>query len=292
MKLVEQSGHRSKLAINAIFLLASLVIFSRSNYKLRRTSPFQALMIQTVAPLQSFVSNTQKSIRDIIDHYLLNINASKENQDLKKSIDKLEGQVFDFQELARENHRLKELLEFGKGFPYKTVLAQIVARDAKADFKVLRINKGSSQGVRLQDTVVTSEGLVGYVFRLTANFSDVLTVLDSNSKVDGIVDRIRAHGILEGYAKGIILMKYVGKTEPIILNDVVITSGLGNLFPKGIKIGRVTKIERENFGIIQYLEITPTVDFNRLEEVLVLTSREDNKRKKEWDMLDHPVGSR
>ena len=81
-------------------------------------------------------------------------------------------------------------------------------------------------------------------------------------------------------------MKYISRAEPIILGDVVITSGLGNIYPKGIKVGTVSRIERESYGITQDVEINPAVDFGRLEEVVILLSDEDEQKRREWQALD------
>jgi rod shape-determining protein MreC len=165
-------------------------------------------------------------------------------------------------------------------------LAQVVAWDGNSDFRVIRINKGIKHGIRLQAPVITSEGLVGYIYRMTDHYADVLTILDSGHRVDGLIQRVRAHGIVEGRTESIARMKNVTRTEPIILNDTVITSGLGNIYPKGIKIGSIVRIERESYGITQYLELKPAVDFGRLEEVVILVSSSDLTHREEWNALD------
>jgi rod shape-determining protein MreC len=288
VKYIEQERSRLKLVINILFLMLALVSFSRTSKSIKEASAFESLLIEFLAPLQSGVTSVQHNFKSFFEHYLINLNASKHNDTLVKKVSLLESKIFQFRELESENNRLKNLLQFGKEVSHKTVLAQIVARDSNSDFKVLRINRGSTDGIRLQSTVVTSKGLVGYVFRLTDHFADVLTVQDLNNRVDGMIRRIRAHGILEGNGKGRVIMKYVTKTEPVILNDLVITSGLGNIYPKGIKVGRVTKIEREDYGLTQNIEISPTVNFNQLEEVLVLVAENNLRKKREWEVLDNP----
>ncbi len=150
-----------------------------------------------------------------------------------------------------------------------------MAWDAGVNYKVLRINKGANQGIKLKSAVITADGLVGQVLRISNNFSDVLTVLDHNIRVDGIVERTRTHGIIEGYSNFKCVMKYVTRTEPVVLDDLIISSGLGSIYPKGIRIGRITKIERETYGITQFIEITPVVDFSKLEEVVVLITNDN-----------------
>ena len=149
-------------------------------------------------------------------------------------------------------------------------MAQVVSWDASNDFKVLRINKGENDGLKVLSPVITMTGLVGYVYRLTSNYSDILTILDQNNRVDAIIARSRTHGIIEGHSAMTCKMKYVARTEQLLEGDVIITAGLGEIYPKGIKIGTVSQIDKENIGITQRIEVKPSVDFQRLEEVVVL----------------------
>lgn len=287
MKLVV--GHESRLrgAINFAVIVFCIVSVVRREGVVRHTSPFDSFMINAFAPLQKGIRVIKDRISYVGNSYIFNISAGKENILMKQQIEGLRNEIFVLKEAAAENRRLKKLLDFGESISVKQVVARVVAWDASSDLRVIRIDRGSNDGVSLQDTVVTDEGLVGYIYRLTDNFADVLTVLDANNKVDGIISRIRSHGIVEGYSDRRCVMKYVTRTEPIILHDTVLTSGLGNIYPKGIKVGSVTRIEREGYGITQYLEISPAVDFTKIEEVLVLVSSERKGRREEWNILDN-----
>jgi len=225
-------------------------------------------------------------ITGLFEHYVNNVSASKKNVDLNKKIELLQGELFSLEEVKKENERLKGYLEFGGDLNIKKILGQIVSWDSSSDYKVLRINKGMKSGIRLQSPVVTSKGLVGYIYRLTDHYADVLTILDPSNRIDGLVSRTRAHGVLEGDSDDRLIMKYVTRTKPIILNDMVITSVLGNIYPKGLRIGKVVRIERESYGITQHVEVIPEVDFGGLEEVIVLISNLDEVKKVEWEALD------
>lgn len=283
---MEDKERRQKAVLNIIVLLIAFVCIAKRSRTLDETSAFENLLIDNVAPIQTSVTSIRTEITDFFDHYVTNIRASKKNVELTRRVSELESQIANFKEVSRENKRLKDLLQFGAGVDYKKILAQVVAWDASSDFRVIRINKGLADGVRLQSPVITSDGLVGYIYRLTDHFADILTVLDSNNRVDGLVQRIRAHGIVEGFNNEKSIMKYVSRAEPIILGDLVITSGLGNIYPKGIRVGKVSRIERESYGITQNVEITPAVDFGRLEEVVILVAEGDEQKKKEWEALD------
>jgi rod shape-determining protein MreC len=118
--------------------------------------------------------------------------------------------------------------------------------------------------------VVTSEGVVGRVIEVSLHTAKVLLITDPNSAMDVIVQRSRTQGIMEGKVEEVCVLKYVQKNEDVQVGDKVITSGLGGIFPKGLVTGTVTKVERKRPGIFQYIEVTPSVDFSRLEEVLIL----------------------
>lgn len=286
MRLIEDKDRRQRAILNIIVLLISFVGVAKRSQTLDKTSAFENILIDSFAPIQTSVTSIRTEVSDFFDHYVANISASQKNVDLRRRVAELESQINTFEELEKENKRLKNLLQFGEGIGYKKVLAQVVAWDASSDYRVIRINKGLVDGVRLQSPVVTSQGLVGYIYRLTDHFADILTVLDNNNRVDGLVQRVRAHGIVEGFNNEKSIMKYVSRAEPIILGDIVLTSGLGNIYPKGIQVGTVSRIERESYGITQNVEITPAVDFGRLEEVIILTAENDEQKKKEWQALD------
>lgn len=289
MKLVEAEGQKLKVCLNIIVLALSLYGVSSRNLTYKESSSFENLMVETFAPMQRSITYLRNQVSSFFENYVANVSASKENFILVKKIGELEENIFSFEQMTKENIRLKQLLAFGEEIQRKKVLAQVVAKDASSDYQVLRINKGMKEGLTLQSTVVTSEGLVGYVYRLTDHFADVLTIIDSNNRVDGMVERIRSHGIIEGDSDDRAIMKYVARTEPIILNDLVLTSGFGNIYPKGIRIGKVSRIERESYGITQSIEINPSVNFSRLEEVVVLVASDNSARKLEWQALDQPV---
>lgn len=286
MRLSESDQQRTKLVINSIILAIALYGMSQRDYDFKKTPLAEKVVIDLMAPMQSFLAGVQNNMSAYFKHYAANISASKENDSLKGQIVDLKNEVFSFQETLKESERLKALLNYGNEIPRKKIVARVISWDASDDYKVIRIDKGLKHGIKPQSVVTSSEGLVGYVYRLTNNFADVITILDANNRVDGVVERIRSHGVIEGYGRNRCIMKYVNRTEPIILNDIVLTAGLGNVYPKGIKVGYISRIERESYGITQHVEITPVVDFSKLEEVLILVHDEDHSKELDWKALN------
>lgn len=272
---------RWKLLCNVIVILISLYGIATQKFSLKKTTLFEELFIELVAPIQEGTMSVKDSIAQTFDRYLFIVNTRQENERLKKELEKQQNQIFSLKEVKKENERLKKLLDFGKDIERRKVLAQIVARDSSSEFKVLRINKGENHGLKLLSPVITQTGLVGYVYRLSPNYADILTILDQNNRVDAIVSRTRTHGILEGRSGFTCQFKYVSRTEKLEIGDEIITAGLGEIYPKGIKIGTITQIDKESFGITQKIEVTPSVDFDKLEEVVVLLDPEGSSEKKE-----------
>lgn len=286
MRILDDENFRWKVIINSCVIGFALFTVSRERPQVDATTGFEKFMINTLSPVQSGLTNFKQGISHFFDDYVANISASRNNRSLQKEVESLKSELFSYSEMTKENERLKELLQFGQDIDREKVLAQIVGWDASRDYKSIRINKGKKDGIKLLSSVVTTQGLVGYIYRLTDNFADILTILDADNKVDGIIERTRSHGIVEGLSRQRCSMKYVTRTEPIELNDLVLTSGLGNIYPKGIRIGTVTQIERDSYGISQDVVISPSVDFSQLEEVIVLVSPNSEQMQKEWKALN------
>lgn len=272
---------RWKLVSNILVVIISLIGIATQDFTVRKTTLFEQALMEVLAPIQKGTMSVKDSIAETFNQYIFIVNTRKENQELTKELNQLKNQMFTLQEVEKENARLKQLLEFGKEIERKKVLAQVVSWDSSNEFRVLRINKGKNHGLELLSPVITMTGLVGYVYRLSPNFADILTILDQNNRVDAIVARNRTHGIVEGHTGYSCRFKYVSRTEKLELGDVIITAGLGEIYPKGIKVGTISQIDKENYGITQKIEITPSVDFDKLEEVVVLIQEEGLKMKDE-----------
>jgi rod shape-determining protein MreC len=137
------------------------------------------------------------------------------------------------------------------------------------------IDKGTRDGIHQGMPVISEKGVVGYVFKATYIVSTVMVITHYNCRVDAIVQRTRSRGIAGGLLKGRCRIFNVLRSENIEAGDVVVTSGLGNRFPRGLLIGTIRKVERKSFGLFQEAELLPGTDFNKLEEVYVLLKPQD-----------------
>ena len=268
MKNLNLDSSRWKLINNLLVVCLSLYGFAMQNYTVGEASLFQKFVIEMIAPIQRGAVSIRENISSTVDHYVQIVNTSKENVELKQKLVEFENEIFKLGEVQKENERLKQLLEFGR---------EIVSWDASNEFKVLRINKGENDGLKILSPVITMTGLVGYVYRLSGDYADILTILDQNNRVDAIVSRTRTHGIVEGHTGFNCRLKYVSRTEKLEIGDEIITAGFGEIYPKGIKVGKILQIDKESYGITQKIEVAPSVDFHKLEEVVVLVESDEQE---------------
>jgi rod shape-determining protein MreC len=150
--------------------------------------------------------------------------------------------------------------------------AELIGRDTTPWFKTIIIDKGKADGIEKGFAVVVPEGIVGQVIHASYHYSKVLLIIDSNSAVDALVQKIRARGVVKGEPTGLCLFDYVLRKHEINVGDTVVSSGLDGVYPKGLRIGRVSEVVKRNSDIFQEITVIPFVDFETLEEVLILTS--------------------
>lgn len=270
MKLKIDEEWRVPLFNSGLVLLIALVGFAKHDFRPYEPPLIGQIVTELVAPIQKGVNTVKKSFTDFSDHYLNIVATRKENEFLRTQVEDLNQELFKLSSLAKENERLKALLAFGEQISFVKVLGQVIGWDATSEYKLLRIDKGSREGIKTRSAVITANGLVGYTYRVFPHYTDILTILDSNNRVDVLVDRTRSHGIVEGISQMSCRMKYVPRTEKLEIGDLLVTAGLGLLYPKGIKVGVIEGIDEAAKGLTQEVKVTPSVDFTKLEEVVVL----------------------
>jgi rod shape-determining protein MreC len=270
MKMGLDKTTKNKATSYIVVMILSFYVFITSSEKLEGPSFVKKVIVESIAPLQGGTASLKRQYWQFVDNYLNIVDTRKENEFLRYKISELSQENFSLKTLAKENERLKSLLAFGEQIKYQRILSQVIGWNSSAEFKVLRIDKGSNQGIVARSAVITSEGLVGYTYVVYPNYTDILTILDPNNRVDVFIERTRTHAILEGLSDELCRMKFVPRTETLAIGDLVITAGFGKLYPKGIKVGLVEFAEHDSVGITQKVKVRPTVDFEKLEEVVIL----------------------
>ena len=221
-------------------------------------------------PLEVLTS-LEHSIKEVWDGYIALQRLHKENQQLRREIISLHEQNNELGEAAVSNRRLTALLEFKHRVAPQTIAAQVIGRDASNLYRGVVLNKGEHDGIRVEMGVITPSGVVGRVVKTSPSSSVVLLMTDSHNAITGIVQRSRDEGIIEGTSQGILRIKYLPLLSSVRVGDRVVTSGLTGGFPRGLAVGTITSIEKEEGALFQAAEIAPDVDMSKLEEVLVIT---------------------
>lgn len=282
---IQSKPGRLKLFVNLTFGVLFLYCAMREGQLRKQSSSFDLFLVNLVGPTQEFLTSTQANISNKIDLYFESVNAKEELKESQKAVSKLNSRVFELEQVVDQ---LEEKLELKKKYGTlsdNSILAEVIALDSSSGQRMVRVNKGLNDGVHVQSPVVTHQGLIGFVYRVSNNFSDVLTILDSKTKIDVAINRTNSQGILEGNLKDVSIIKYVRRRDPVVLEDLVITSGVGNIYPKGIPVGKVSKIVRHSHGISQEIEVRPEVNFNKLSQVVVLSRKYSDLDIREMDEL-------
>lgn len=250
------------------FLLAALFLFPGQSQGLLEylDGPVGQLVR---LPLEA-VSSLDQGISYMWQQYVALQNVEEENHRLRQEIDWLRGQNSQLREAAAATQRLTALLQFKEQALPTMIAAQVIGRDSSNRYKSVILNKGDSDGIEKDMGVITPSGVVGRVVKTTGATSVVLLVTDPNNAIAGLIQRTRDEGIVEGTPQGRAKLKYIPMLSAVKEGDHVVTSGLVGGFPRGIAIGTITGIEREEGALFQTGDLSPDVDVNHVEEVLII----------------------
>jgi rod shape-determining protein MreC len=230
--------------------------------------------IGIVAPFQKATTWVAQSLKDIWRNYFNLISVAKENRELKRSLGQAIEKNRRTAEIVLANDRLRALLNFKEKSTYQVIAAEVVGKDPSPWFKTVMIDKGKKDGVKKAMPVVLADGIVGQVVDVSDHYAKVLLVIDQNSAVDALVQRSRARGVIKGIMGGKCVFQYALRKDDISVGDIIVSSGLDGVFPKGLSIGQVAEVVRRNAGIFQEVFVAPFVDFEKLEEVLVVLTQD------------------
>jgi rod shape-determining protein MreC len=265
---------RKHLVIGGVFAFAVIniiALFISARY-VSSSSASRHMGMGLVSPLQKAVTVSIHSLRSMWTHYFFLVSTEKENVSLKKMLAKTIYDENQCKETELSNDRFRKLLDFKNASRLHSISAEVIGKDPSQWYKTLVIDKGISDGITKGLSVVVPEGVVGQVIDASDHYAKVLLIIDSNSAVDALVQQTRAHGIIKGDSEGRCLLNYVSRKERVNIGDAVVSSGLDGVFAKGLLLGKVTDIIRNNSGIFQDIEVSPFVDFDKIEEVLVVLS--------------------
>ena len=265
------------IVVAAILLIVSLTILSYSAIRLSETGLLRKMVLETAAPIEDAINISLKSLHDAWKRYLFLVGLEDENRQLRREKALLSEQLNRYREGYLEGMRLQKLLALKDGFPYRTVAARVIDSDRTSLFKTILINKGTSEGLRVGLPVLSDQGVVGRIIETSWHASRVLLMIDENSNIDALIQRSRAQGILQGAGASGCNLKYISRVEEVQTGDVVLSSGLAGVFPKGLLLGVVTGVSRREGGLFQKIDVAPAVDFGKLEEVMAVITETGTK---------------
>lgn len=239
-------------------------------------SDLDRAVVRLSSPVQAAAAFLARGVSNLWGDYVYLVDVKSDNARLAFENARLEERVRKLELQEVENRRLRKLMGLRESLPGDVVSAQVIAKDVTEFFRVLRLTLDrGGHDIRIDMPVVTLGGVVGTVQRVAGSSVDVKMVVDPNSAVDVVSERTGARGIIRGtgdLTKYLLRVEYAERTDEVDVGDLVVTSGMGRRFPKGVPVARVTRVVRRDFGIYQEVEAMPTVDFSRLEEVLILTT--------------------
>jgi rod shape-determining protein MreC len=260
---------RVRQIIFVCLLLGSMLFFLFATTGKKEFSMPHKLGLEMIGSLQGFTTFFSKTGADLFKDYIALWDVRRENEQLREEIRSLKETNQEYREAAATNIRLHKLLQMKERLPTPSVSADIIGKDPSLWSHTLIIDRGRKDGLKKGMPAITEDGVTGQVVDTSAHYSKILLAIDPNSAINVLVQRSRMQGILKGDGEGFEL-DYVLKNVDVQEGDTIVTSGFGDFFPKGLPVGTVSKTVISKRGMFQKITVAPTVDFSKLEVVLIL----------------------
>jgi rod shape-determining protein MreC len=223
-------------------------------------------------PISTGLAKASRATFGIWSTYLDWKNVRAENRRLREEVQQLRVQALRVSDTDVENERLRRLLALQQRLPLTTLSAEIIAREWGGWIRSLTVNRGRGDNIPRLSAVISPDGLIGRIVEVRPGASIVQVLTDPASTVGAHVLRTRTPGIVEGDPRGTLRFKFMARDGASIQSgDVLVTAGQGGLFPRGIPIGTVRTIDNRGSALFHFAELTPAVDYARVDEVLLVT---------------------
>lgn len=256
--------------IVGIGLLSALIFYSLNLPQSRSANLLEQGVNSTVAPLQKQASRTGGFFSRLWYDYIALTGVRQENIRLREEIKSFNTTMVSVGEAMQANQRLAKLLSLRNSIKEPTVAAEVIGEDVTPWFRTLTIDRGSSSGIKEGMPVLAAAGIVGQTIKVSANSSRVLLITDHSSGVAALIQSSRGRGVIKGKGNDLCSLEYVKREEDVKVGDLIVTSGIGGVFAKGLPIGEVTMVKKGEYGIFQTVTVRPAVSSAKLEEVLVV----------------------
>jgi rod shape-determining protein MreC len=233
-------------------------------------------IVRIATPVQYAAATLARGVSNLWGDYIYLVDVKEDNARLRSDNARLREKVRKLEAHEEENRKLRRLLDLKTGVKADVVSAQVIGKNTNEFFRVMRVTLDREvRDVGPNLPVISADGVVGVTLKSAGDTVDVRLVVDAGNNVDVVVQRTGARGFVRGAgdeSKYLCRVEYVQRTDEVEVGDLLVTSGVGRRFPKGIPVATVTQVVKRDFGIYQQVEAMPAVDFSRLEEVLIVVS--------------------
>lgn len=206
-----------------------------------------------------------------LDEYLNLLHLKKQHEEYQRRLAYMHARIARYEEIRRENQRLRKILELKDSTEHKLVVAEVISFDALPDMEAITINKGSQQGLSKHMGILSESGnIVGYLTEVLKKTSTALLITDRYAVIDAMVQRSRVRGLLEGRSPSTLQLKSIRRSDDVLKGDLVVTSPFSERLPKGLPLGIIESAKNDAFNISKRVIVRPLEDLSRLERVLVI----------------------
>ena len=271
----KQKGHRGGLRFFLLFfLLFAIGVFLLTSSSNGRYGFFHRLTLETLGPLQSLFTNVSRGTTRFKDKYIALWNLQEECDRLRMELAESHARVDEYRSAYSRNRFLETALEFKQQSTFPSCSARVVGKDPSFWFQTLIVDCGKNDGVLTGMVARTLRGVVGQVVQVSGSYSKILLANAPSSAIDAVVQSSRVRGILKGVGEQGYILQYVLKNAEVKEGDIIVTAGIGGVFPSGITLGTVTKVHSKRRGMFLDIVVEPAVDFSRLEALFINLSEE------------------
>jgi len=265
--------HRAAVVGIVLLIFAALILIApdRDGDVLSRV---RGVLLTISSPIQRLLVSAYQDAVGVWDRYIYLVGVEEENEQLRSSLDKISSKYENLKtlyvETEKKNQRLENILDFTHETSYDLIPARVIGRDAQPFSGSIVVDKGTTSGVSVDMPVISTDGIVGIVISVSTRSSRIILLNDKNCRIDVIVQDDRVRGILEGAADGSLKLSYVDRQAEVMEGDIIVTSGMGEIFPKGLLVGEVAEVTVPPYGLFQEIVIEPRAKLGALEEVLII----------------------
>ena len=260
----------SLVLLTGVGILVALIFYSLNIPHKRSANLIERGIMTVFAPVMKPAAQISGFFEDTWDNYINLVDVRRENLSLRDSLKGLNSRIVTAEETMLTNQRLEKLLGMKAALKVPTLPVTVIGEDVSSWFRTLTIDQGSSSGIAEGMSVVAADGVVGQVVKVSSSTARVLLLTDHASGIAATIQRSRARGVVKGKGEGLCSLEFTTREEDVKVGDMVITSGIGGVFVKGVPIGEVTMVKRGEYGIFQTVTIRPAANIPHLEEVLVV----------------------